>query len=144
MQREKDNIKEIPRDNYTVEEKVSFIKEMLVDRATKYQDKLEVELEFFKKLKRIVDDYTKGKDVSIKMVMLREFANDLNTIINLYSAPVFTVFGKDKERPKFKFETKKDKEEKEKEKESSNTVEYSNLETEIIFDTETMFDDLND
>jgi hypothetical protein len=98
----------------------------------------------YNKLKRIVDDYTKGKDVSIKMVMLREFANDLNTIINLYSAPVFTVFGKDKERPKFKFETKKDKEEKEKEKESSNTVEYSNLETEIIFDTETMFDDLND
>lgn len=31
MQREKDNVKEIPRDNYTVEEKVSFIREMLVD-----------------------------------------------------------------------------------------------------------------
>ena len=51
-----------------------------------------------------------------------------------------TVFGKDKEKSKFKFESKKDKEE----KESTNTVEYSNLETEIIFDTETMFDDLND
>ena len=121
-------------------EDIVMIKEMLVDRATKYQDVLEVELEFFKKLKRIVDDYTKGKDVSIKMVMLREFANDLNTIINLYSAPTFTVFGKDKEKSKFKFESKKDKEE----KESTNTVEYSNLETEIIFDTETMFDDLQD
>ena len=121
-------------------EDIVMIKEMLVDRATKYQDVLEVELEFIKKLKRIVDDYTKGKDVSIKMVMLREFANDLNTIINLYSAPTFTVFGKDKEKSKFKFESKKDKEE----KESTNTVEYSNLETEIIFDTETMFDDLQD
>lgn len=121
-------------------EDIVMIKEMLVDRATKYQDALEVELEFFKKLKRIVDDYTKGKDVSIKMVMLREFANDLNTIINLYSAPTFTVFGKDKEKNRFKFDSKKDKEE----KESTNTVEYSNLETEIIFDTETMFDDLQD
>ena len=106
----------------------------------KYQDKLEVELDFFKQLKRIVDDYTKGKDVSIKMVMLREFANDLNAIINLYSVPVFTVFGKDKEKSRFKFDIKKDKEE----KESTNPVEYSNLETEIIFDTETMFDDLQD
>ena len=117
-------------------EDVVMIKEMLVDRATKYQDKLEVELEFFKKLKRIVDDYAKGKDVSIKMVMLREFSNDLNTIINLYNTPVFTVFNKDKEKAKIKAEAEKFVNE--------NTSKVSSLETEIIFDTDTMFDDLQD
>ena len=109
-------------------EDIVMIKEMLVDRATKYQDKLEVELEFFKELKQTVDNYSKGKDVSIKMVMLREFSNDLNTIINLYKAPVFTVFGKDKNKPK----------------EIEPTPTVSSLETEIIFDTESMFDDLQD
>ena len=109
-------------------EDIVMIKEMLVDRATKYQDKLEVELEFFKELKQTVDNYSKGKDVSIKMVMLREFSNDLNTIINLYKAPVFTVFGKDKN----------------KQKEIEPTPTVSSLETEIIFDTESMFDDLQD
>ena len=117
-------------------EDVVMIKEMLVDRATKYQDKLEVELEFFKKLKRIVDDYAKGKDVSIKMVMLREFSNDLNTIINLYNTPVFTVFNKDKEKAKIKAEAEKFVNE--------NTSKVSSLETEIIFDTDSMFDDLQD
>lgn len=32
LQREKDNVKEIPRDNYTVEEKVSYIREILTER----------------------------------------------------------------------------------------------------------------
>ena len=112
-------------------EDIVMIKEMLVNRAVKNQEKLEIEADFFKRLKQIVDDYTKGKDVSIKMVMLREFSSDLNTIINLY-------------KPTSKFNMFKDKE---KEKianveESKPTV--SSLETEIIFDTETMFDDLQD
>ena len=113
-------------------EDIVMIKEMLVNRAVKNQDKLEVEADFFKRLKQIVDDYTKGKDVSIKMVMLREFSNDLNTIINLYKpTSMFNVFkDKDKDKTNNVEETK--------------TSTVSSLETEIIFDTDTMFDDLQD
>ena len=33
---------------------------------------------------KIIDDYYVARDVSIKMVMLKEFSNDLQTIIDLY------------------------------------------------------------
>ena len=37
-----------------------------------------------KKLKQVLKDYCRGKDIGIKVVMLKEFANDLDTIINMY------------------------------------------------------------
>ena len=64
-------------------EDIVLIKEMLVDRAKKHKDELEPEVNFIKKLKQVLEDYCKGKDVSIKIVMLKEFANDLNTILDL-------------------------------------------------------------
>ena len=73
-------------------EDIVLIKEMLVDRAKKHKEELEPELNFIKKLKQILEDYCKGKDVSIKIVMLREFANDLNTIIDLYKNSIFSAF----------------------------------------------------
>ena len=57
---------------------------MTFDFLKKYKEELEPELEFMKKLKKVLSDYCRGKDIGIKVVMLREFANDLDTIINMY------------------------------------------------------------
>ena len=62
-----------------------LIKEMLVDRFKKYTDELAPEAPFIKKVKNVLDDYCKGKETSIKIVMLKEFSNDLNDILDLYS-----------------------------------------------------------
>ena len=37
-----------------------------------------------KKLKQVIDDYVKGKEIGIKIVMLKEFAKDLEIILNKY------------------------------------------------------------
>ncbi len=84
-------------------EDIVLIKEMLVDRAKKHKDELEPELNFIKKLKQVLEDYCKGKDVSIKIVMLKEFANDLNTIIDLYKNSIFSAFV-NKEEKEFSLE----------------------------------------
>jgi hypothetical protein len=73
-------------------EDIVLIKEMLVDRAKKHKEELEPEVGFIKKLKRVIEDYCKGKDVTIKNVMLKEFANDLNIIIDLYRNSIFSEF----------------------------------------------------
>ena len=70
-------------------EDIVLIKEMLINRAKKHKDELEPEVEFIKKLKQVLDDYCKGKDVGIKIVMLKEFANDLETIISMYKTSFF-------------------------------------------------------
>ena len=50
---------------------------------------IEPELKNIKQLKQVIEDYTKGKDNSIKIVMLREFAKDLDTILNKYETNIF-------------------------------------------------------
>ena len=65
-------------------EDIVLIKEMLVNRFKKYQDELAVEIPFIKKLKRVLDDYCRGKEIGIKIVMIKEFSEDLDTILNLY------------------------------------------------------------
>lgn len=82
-------------------EDIVLIKEMLVDRAKKHKDELEPEVNFIKKLKQVLEDYCKGKDVSIKIVMLKEFANDLNTILDLYKNSIFSAFASIKEEKEF-------------------------------------------
>ena len=82
-------------------EDIVLIKEMLVDRAKKHKDELEPEVNFIKKLKQVLEDYCKGKDVSIKIVMLKEFANDLNTILDLYKNSIFLAFASIKEEKEF-------------------------------------------
>jgi hypothetical protein len=67
-------------------EDIMLIKEMLVDRFNKYTDKLVLEVPFIKKLKNILEDYCQGKETSIKIVMLKEFSNDLDDILNLYNS----------------------------------------------------------
>ncbi len=65
-------------------EDIVLIKEMLVNRASKNQELMKPELGFIIRLKAIIDEYYQARDVSIKMVMLKEFSNDLQTVINLY------------------------------------------------------------
>ena len=65
-------------------EDIMLIKEMLIDRAVKHKEELREEAKFIVRLKRVLEDYCKGKDINIKIVLLKEFANDLNTIIDLY------------------------------------------------------------
>ena len=79
-------------------EDIVQIKEMLIDRAKKHKDELAPEVDFIRKLQRTLEDYCRGKDVSIKIVMLREFSNDLNTILELYNDSVFSAYTESEEK----------------------------------------------
>ena len=69
------------------------IKEMLVDRAKKNRHALEPELNFIITLKSALEIYCKGRDTSIKIVMLKEFARDLGTIVEiLKNLPKKTIY----------------------------------------------------
>ena len=65
-------------------EDIVAIKEKLLTRAEKYTKEIEPEMRNMKKLKQIIDDYVKGKEIGIKIVMLKEFAKDLEIILNRY------------------------------------------------------------
>ena len=71
-------------------EDIVLIKEMLINRFKKYKDELVLEAPFVKKLKKVLEDYCEGKETSIKIVMLREFANDLNEILDMYDEEAFS------------------------------------------------------
>lgn len=70
-------------------EDIVTIKEKLLNRATIYMKEIEPEMKNIKQLKQVIEDYTKGKDNSIKIVMLKEFAKDLDTILNKYETSIF-------------------------------------------------------
>ena len=72
-------------------EDIVRIKEILIDRAKKYTDKLKPEYAFMKQLKNVLEDYCKGKEINIKVVMLREFSRDLGIVIDLYKPPIFST-----------------------------------------------------
>ena len=42
-----------------------------------------------KQLKQVMDDYIKGKDIGIKIVMLEEFSKDLGYILEKYKTGIF-------------------------------------------------------
>ena len=65
-------------------EDIVIIKEKLINRANKYSKEIEPEIKNMKQLKEIIDDYTTGKEISIKIVMLKEFAKDLGYILEKY------------------------------------------------------------
>jgi len=65
-------------------EDIVSIKEKLLDRAEKYTKEIEPEMKNIKQLKQIIDDYIKGKDMGIKIVMLKEFSRDLGIILDKY------------------------------------------------------------
>ena len=72
-------------------EDIVLIKEMLVDRAKKNIELMKPELPAIMKLKKIIDNYYQSRDVSIKMVMLKEFSTDLQSIIELYGDEVQSI-----------------------------------------------------
>ena len=65
-------------------EDIVLIKEKLLDRVEKNPKKLEPEMKNIKQLKQVIDDYLKGKDPSIKIVMLKEFSDSLGFILGKY------------------------------------------------------------
>lgn len=76
-------------------EDIVIIKEKLVNRANKYTKEIEPEIKNIKQLKKIIDDYTLEKDVSIKVVMLKEFSKDLGYIIDKYKTSGFGILKKE-------------------------------------------------
>ena len=65
-------------------EDIVTIKEKLLDRSKKYSKELKDELPNLKKLKQVMDDYIDGKEPTIKLVMLQDFADELGNIIENY------------------------------------------------------------
>ena len=59
-------------------EDIVMIKEKLVNRADKYKEEIRPEMPKIKQFKRIIDDYVKEKETTIKIVMLRDFARELD------------------------------------------------------------------
>jgi len=65
-------------------EDIVTIKEKLLERAKKYAKEIEPELKNIIQLKNIIDEYVKGKNISIKITLLGEFAKELGFIISKY------------------------------------------------------------
>ena len=65
-------------------EDIVLIKEKLVDRANEYAKEIEPEMRNIKQFKHVIDDYLKGKESSIKIVMLKELSKDLGYILDKY------------------------------------------------------------
>ena len=65
-------------------EDIVTIKEKLLDRAKKYGEELQEELPNLKKLKQVMDDYIDGKEPTIKMAILQDFADELGNVIKEY------------------------------------------------------------
>lgn len=65
-------------------EDIVTIREMLIKRVKKYKKEITAEMENIEKLKQVVDNYTEGKDISIKIVMLKELSKDLGVILSKY------------------------------------------------------------
>ncbi len=65
-------------------EDIVTIREMLIKRVNQYKDEIAPEMDNIAKLKQVVDNYTEGKDIGIKIVMLKEFSRDLGVILDKY------------------------------------------------------------
>ena len=65
-------------------EDIVTIKEKLLDRAKRFGENLQEELPNLKKLKQVMDDYIDGKEPTIKLVILQDFADELGNVINEY------------------------------------------------------------
>ncbi len=66
-------------------EDIVLIKEKLIDRANKFSKEIEPEMQNIKKLKQLIEDYTNGKEASIKIVLLKEFSKELKYILDKYN-----------------------------------------------------------
>ncbi len=66
-------------------EDIVIIKERMLNRAIKNTKKLEPELKNLTQLKQVLENYLEGKETTIKMVMLRDFTQNLGYIVDLYN-----------------------------------------------------------
>ena len=69
-------------------EDIVTIKEKLLDRAKRNGSKLQEEVPNLKKLKQVMDDYIDGKEATIKLVILQDFADELENVIKEYEKEV--------------------------------------------------------
>ena len=69
---------------YTFRNLSPIIKEKLLNRAEKYTKEIEPEMKNIKQFKQVIDEYLKGKEQTIKIVMLREFSDSLEIILDKY------------------------------------------------------------
>ena len=67
-------------------EDIVTIKEKLLERAKKYTKEIEEEINNIVQLKNIIDEYTKGKNITIKIILLNEFSRELGNIITKYDS----------------------------------------------------------
>ncbi len=65
-------------------EDIVTIRELLIKRANLYKNEIKDEKIHIEELKKIIDDYIRGKDTSIKIVMLEALSKDLGYIIEKY------------------------------------------------------------
>ncbi|MCI8519060.1 MAG: hypothetical protein HFJ51_02935 [Clostridia bacterium] len=65
-------------------EDIVTIKEKLVNRAELFPKEIEPEMRNIRQLKQIIDEYAQDKENSIKLVMLKDFSNDLGKILAKY------------------------------------------------------------
>ena len=64
-------------------EDIVAIKEKIIKRMKEKRKITKQELGNLRKLKQIMDDYIEGKEITIKIVLLKEFASDLGEMISL-------------------------------------------------------------
>ena len=81
-------------------EDIVTIKELLAKRAKRHKKDVRDEKDNLVKLKQIIDEYIKDKETGIKVVMLKDFAMELENIIQEYSKeePINNRYDKKKAR----------------------------------------------
>ena len=62
-------------------EDIMMIKDKMINRVNLYTEQIKEETENIKKLKQIMEEYSNGKEISIKTVILKGFAKDLEYIV---------------------------------------------------------------
>lgn len=65
-------------------EDIVTIKEILLKRVEEYKEEIAPEIKNIAGLRQIINDYIRGKDVGIKIVMLQEFSDGLEYILEQY------------------------------------------------------------
>ena len=65
-------------------EDIVLLKEKLLERHEKYFDILEPEMKTLKQFRQVIEDYFKGKDTTIKMVMLKDLSNAIQKMAEDY------------------------------------------------------------
>ena len=81
----------------TANEDTVIIKERLIKRAKDHPELVDEEFTNLKMLKQLIDDYIKGKGVTIKVVILRDFSKELGAILDKSpKTKLFTKLSTDK------------------------------------------------